>query len=155
MTTLLTRDARAQAPVQTPVLEPFRMMRDLLRWDPFRESAWIPEAPAAFLPGFDIRETPSAYVFKADLPGVRLEDLDIQVLGNRLSIQGKRPAEVREEKETWHLSERSFGVFSRSFTLPEDINAAQVEARLDQGVLTLTVAKSPSAQPQRIQVQGN
>ena len=152
MTTLLTRDARTQAPVQTPVLEPFRMMRDLLRWDPFRESAWTAE-PAAFAPAFEIRETPGAYLFKADLPGIRLEDLDIQVLGNRLTISGRREAEPREDREIWHLAERSFGTFSRSFTLPEDIQAAQVEARLDQGVLTLTVAKSPAAQPQRISIQ--
>lgn len=152
MTTLLTRDARSQAPVQTPVLEPFRVMRDLLRWDPFREVAWTPEA-AAFLPAFEIRETPAAYVIKADLPGIRLEDLEIQVLGNRLSIGGRREAEAREDRETWHLMERAFGAFSRSFTLPEEIQASQVEARLEQGVLTLTVAKSPAAQPQRIQVQ--
>ena len=151
MTTLLTRPART-ATVQTPVLEPFRVMRDLLRWDPFRDAAWTYESSPVFTPAFDVKETASAYVFKADLSGIRLEDLDIQVLGNRLTLAGRREAEGREEQETWHLGERSFGAFSRSFTLPEEINASQVEARLEQGVLTLTIAKSPAAQPQKIRV---
>lgn len=152
MMNLLTRPART-ATVQGPVLEPFRVMRDLLRWDPFRDSAWPYEAAPVFTPAFDVKETPSAYVFKADLPGIKLEDLDIQVLGNRLTLTGRRDSEAREDQESWHLFERSFGSFSRSFTLPEDINAGQVEARLELGVLTLTVAKSPAAQPQKIRIQ--
>ncbi len=152
MMNLLTRPART-ATVQTPVLEPFRVMRDLLRWDPLRDAAWSYEGNPLFSPAFDVKETASAYVFKADLPGIKLEDLDIQVLGSRITLSGRREGEAKEEQETWHLAERSHGNFSRSFTLPEDIDAGQVEARLEQGVLTLTVAKSPAAQPQKIRVQ--
>ncbi len=148
MSTLLTRDR-----AQTPVLEPFRMMRDLLRWDPLREPAWPVEMGATFMPSFEVKETPTAYVFKADLPGIRDEDLDIQLTGNRLTVSGKRETEKHEDHETLHLHERSYGSFSRSFTLPEEISPHKVDAHLVQGVLTLTVMKSPEAQPQKIHVK--
>ena len=149
MTNLLTRDRAAQ----TPVLEPFRMMRDLMRWDPFREAAWPTEMATTFMPSFEVKETPTAYVFKADLPGIKEDDLDIQLTGNRLTIGGKRETEKKEDNETWHLYERSYGSFSRSFTLPEEISANKVDAHLVNGVLTLTVMKNPEAQPQKIRVK--
>lgn len=148
MTTLLTRDR-----AQTPVLEPFRMMRDLMRWDPVREPLWSPEMTTTFMPTFEVKETPSAYIFKADLPGIKEEDLDIQLTGNRLTIGGKRETEKKEDNETLHLWERTYGSFSRSFTLPEEISANKVDAHLVNGVLTLTVMKNPEAQPQKIRVK--
>lgn len=139
---------------QTPVLEPFRMMRDLLRWDPFRETAWpMMEAASSFSPSFEVKETPNAYVFKADLPGIKDEDLDIQLLNNRITISGKREIEHKEDNETYHLHERSFGTFSRTFSLPEEVSVDKVDAHLVHGVLTLTVMKNPEAQPRKIPVK--
>ena len=112
MSNLLTREPRTLTP-QTPVLEPFRMMRELMRWDPFRDNLLALDTQT-FMPSFEVKETPSAYVFKADLPGIKEEDLDIQLLGNRLTIGGKRETDKKEENETWHLIERSYGSFSRS-----------------------------------------
>ncbi|HJV21292.1 MAG TPA: Hsp20/alpha crystallin family protein [Holophagaceae bacterium] len=152
MSNLLTRDARTTTPSQTPVLEPFRMMRELMRWDPFRDNLNTLDTQT-FMPSFEVKETPTAYVFKADLPGIKEEDLDIQLLGNRLTIGGKRETEKKEDNETWHLWERSYGSFSRSFTLPEEIQINKVDAHLVNGVLTLTVMKNPEAQPQKIRVK--
>ena len=151
MSNLLTREPRTITP-QTPVLEPFRMMRELLRWDPFRDNV-LPFEPQTFMPSFEVKETPTTYVFKADLPGIKEEDLDIQLLGNRLTVGGKRETEKKEDNETWHLIERSYGSFSRTFTLPEEITANKVDAHLVNGVLTLTVMKNPEAQPQKIRVK--
>src|SRR5262249_14640241 len=88
--------------------EPFRMMRDLLGWDPFREMAtFVAHGPAMFAPSFEIKETKENYVFKADVPGVKESDLEITLTGNRLTISGKREAERKEQNETYYAYERS------------------------------------------------
>lgn len=153
MPNLVTRTTHT--PTHTPVLEPFRMMRDLLRWDPLRDANWpLMEQSASFMPNFEVKETPNAYVFKADLPGIKDDDLDIQLLNNRLTVNGKRESEVKEDNETYHLLERSYGTFSRTFTLPEDVSIDKVDAHLVNGVLTLTVLKNPEAQPRKIPIKG-
>ncbi len=137
-------------------LDPFRMMRDLLRWDPFREMvpfALEERALANFVPQFDVKETKDAYVFCADLPGVKEGDLDISLTGNRLTISGRREEEARDESDTWYVYERSSGNFTRSFTLPEGIDAGSVGANLDNGVLTVSIKKKPEAQPKKIEVK--
>src|SRR5438067_13730413 len=80
--------------------DPFRMMREMLRWDPFREmtpytGGGLQEGGLGFVPQFEVKETKDAYIFKADLPGVKEEDLDISLTGNRLTVSGKREAEQR------------------------------------------------------------
>jgi HSP20 family protein len=138
--------------------DPFQTMRELMSLDPFRElmpRLWRgEEIGAVYAPAFDVKETKDAYMFKADLPGIREEDLDINITGNRLTVSGKREAEQVEESETYFCSERTYGSFSRSFTLPEGIKADQVRAELKEGVLALHVPKTPEAQPKRISVSG-
>lgn len=138
--------------------DPFRMMREMLRWDPFRElapSGWEGRlAGGTFIPQFDVKETKDGYLFRADLPGVKESDLDISLSGNRLAINGRREEEERrEEGDTWYLYERSYGSFTRSFTLPDDIDPDSVEANLKEGVLTVLVHKKPEAQPRKINVK--
>ncbi len=137
--------------------DPFQTMRDLMRWDPFAEMTprlWRgPEV--SFVPAFDVRETKDGYLFKADLPGFKEQDLDISLTGNRLSIAGKRESENVEESDTYYCSERSYGSFSRTFTLPEGIDADQVEADLKDGVLSLKVHKTAAAQPKKVSLRGN
>jgi HSP20 family protein len=139
-------------PLQANALEPFRLMRNLLRWDPYRDFPLADEAASAFMPSFDVKETPDAYVFTADMPGIRKEDLDIQLAGNRLSISGRREAESAGEQGPVYAQERSFGSFSRTFALPEEVESAQVAAELKDGVLQLRVPKSPEVQPRKITV---
>ena len=151
MAELMTRTRTEPASLQ--VYEPFRALRELMRWDPFRESLALGDRASAFVPSFEVRETPTAYTFKADLPGIKEDDLEVQLLGNRLTISGKRETEQREDNETLHLCERSYGSFSRSFTMPEEVSAAKVDAHLQNGVLTLMVMKSPEAQPRKVPVK--
>jgi HSP20 family protein len=134
--------------------DPFRAMRELLRWDAFNDlaPAWPPLAEAAFSPDFDVKETKEAFVFSADLPGVKDADLEVRVAQNRLSISGKRESEKTEKGDTYYTTERSYGSFTRSFTLPEGIDADRIRAELKQGVLTLSVPKKPEAQPKKIDV---
>ena len=133
-------------------VEPFSLMRNMLRWDPFRELDFRPEAANGFMPSFDVRETAEGYVFQADMPGIRQEDLDINLTGNRLTITGKREAEERKEGENYFTLERSFGSFSRAFNLPDGVDATRVDAVLKEGVLTLTVPKVPEVQPRKISI---
>jgi HSP20 family protein len=130
------------------------MMRDLFRWDPFREmeplGGWSEQV---FSPDVEFKETKEAYIFKADLPGVQEKDLEISVTGNRIQISGKREEEETREDDRYYAYERSYGSFTRSFTLPEGANAEDVTADLKDGVLIVRVAKRPEAHGRRIAVQ--
>jgi len=149
MSILRTRTPQA-VPATAATLEPFRLMRDFLRWDPLLD--YGPGAPTAFMPSFDVKETPDAYQFRADLPGILEAELEISLEGNRLTVAGKRDEESMKEGERIHLSERSHGTFSRTFSLPEDVEGEKVVAELRNGVLTLMVPKRPEVRPRKINV---
>ena len=150
---LIRREQRQTPATLAPAFEPFGLMRNFLRWDPFRDLDFNLDLQTAFTPSFDIRETPEAYVFEADLPGIKREDLDINLTGNRITITGKREARVKKEGENLFMMERSQGSFTRSFNLPDGVDAGRVNAELKDGVLTLTLAKVPEVQPKRIQIK--
>ena len=150
MNILRTRTPQVQ-PVTAATLEPFRLMRDFMRLDPLREFELNAPA-AAFMPSFDVTEGPDAYAFKADLPGIQQADLEISLEGTRLTVAGKREAEPLKEGERSHLFERSHGTFSRTFTLPEDVEGEKVVAELRNGVLSLMVPKRPEVRPKKISV---
>lgn len=133
--------------------DPFRLMRDMLRWDPYRElDPVFGGAERAFAPTFEVSETKDAYVFRADLPGVKDADLEISLTGNRLTISGRREQERHEQGDTFYASERAYGSFTRAFTLPEGIDGENVNADLKNGVLTLTVPKKPEVQPRKVSI---
>lgn len=128
--------------------DPFSMARELLSWDPFFSG----RPASAFAPPFEVKETIEAFVLKADLPGVAEADLDIAVHNNVLTVSGSRQSEERKDGESYALYERQFGSFSRSFALPDTADGERIEAKLDRGVLTLTIAKKVEAKPRKISV---
>jgi len=135
--------------------DPFRIMREMLRWDPYREiDATFGGQERAFAPTFEVKETKDAYVFRADLPGVKDSDLEISLTGNRLQVSGRREQERQDQGETFYASERSYGSFTRAFTLPDGIDGENVTADLKDGVLTLSVPKKPEVQPRKVAVNG-
>ena len=149
-------DKPAIAPTSEATWDPWRTMRALLSWDPFREMAPFPaleERTLAFAPAFDVKETKDAYIFKADLPGVKDSDLEVTITGNRLTVGGKRESEKEERGERFYTYERNYGSFSRSFTLPEGVDTEKLLASLDKGVLTVTVPKRPEVMPKKIAVK--
>lgn len=133
--------------------DPARQLREWLGWDPFGEMMPM-RGEHGFVPRFDVQETNDAFVFKADLPGVNEDNVDIALTGNRLTISGRRETERKEgdENSRYYVYERSYGTFSRSFTLPEGIDPDNVKADLKNGELTLTIPKKPEVQPKRIQL---
>jgi len=133
--------------------DPYRVMRDMLRWDPFREMAPVLSADVvSYAPAFDVKETKESFVFKADVPGIKEQDIDVNITGNRLTIAGKRDAEKEDKGETFYAYERSYGSFTRTFTLPDQTDAANIKAELKNGELTVVVPKTPAAVAKRIPV---
>jgi HSP20 family protein len=119
---------------------PFRAMRDFLRFDPFREMEPF-QGVEIWNPDFEVTENKDGYVFKADLPGAKVDDITITATGNRLQIAGKREAEKEEKTDTVYTYERQYGTFSRAFTLPDGADLAHAKSELKDGVLVLVVPK--------------
>lgn len=95
----------------------------------------------------DWKETPTEHVFKADLPGLRKEEVKVEIEdGRTLSISGKRQKEEVQTTDTWHRVERSSGQFMRKFRLPENSNVDHVKANVENGVLTVVVPKAETEQ---------
>lgn len=134
-------------------IDPFEMVRELMQWDPFRELGVVGSRNVAFVPSFEVKETKDGYVFKADLPGVKEKEIDISLTGSRLTVSGKREEERKEEEERYFTYERSYGTFSRSFTLPEGVDPESVQAELKDGVLTLNLAKRPEVKARKIELK--
>jgi HSP20 family protein len=148
---LIRRDKR-EVPATRRAQEwnPFRMMDELLRWDPYGTAERL--GGADFLPSFDVRENKDAYVVEADLPGVKEDNVEISLTGNVLQISGHREDENRQEGDQWFVVERSHGQFNRSFSLPEGADADNVKAEMKNGVLKIQIPKRPEVQAKRISI---
>jgi HSP20 family protein len=106
-------------------------------------------------PAVDVLTKDGDVVVRAELPGVKQEDVDITLQDNVLTISGERNVEQEEERGGYHVRERRYGSFSRSFTLPEGLDESKIHARYDNGVLEVTVEGAAAVQePKRIQIEG-
>jgi HSP20 family protein len=141
-------------------LEPFRGLSTLqnqfnrLLNDSFRhgdeESALTTWAPAV-----DIYETPNELVVKADLPDVNEKEIDVRVENNLLTIRGERKFEKSVSEENFLRVERTYGAFSRSFSLPNTVHAEKIGAEYKNGVLTVTLPKREESKPRQVKVTVN
>lgn len=136
------------------VQESVRRLQDLMRVDPFFDLEPVPLIGRAgtFVPDFEIRETRDGIVLRADVPGVSPDDLEITVADDRLRISGKREINEEERGDTWYAAERAYGSFSRVFVLPPAVDASNVQANVENGVLTIQLGKRAESQPRRIEV---
>ncbi|MBV9844785.1 MAG: Hsp20/alpha crystallin family protein [Kutzneria sp.] len=138
------------------------------RWDPLREfedlygqmGRWMDaafgragESGTSWLPAADVSETDEAYLVEVDLPGVKREDITIDLVGNELTVSG----ELKEmEREGWFRRRtRRTGRFEYRVSLPHDVDTDKIDANLADGVLTVRVPKSEAAKPRRITVSGS
>ena len=145
-------------------------MRSIVRWDSFADMERMRhrmdrifgdlrpwrlaprvDAQIGHFP-LDISETDEAFEVEAALPGVKPEDVEIQVHGDTVTIKGDSKKEAEEKGKDWLRRERRYGVFARSFTLPTDINAAKASADFENGLLKLRLPKSEAARPKTIKV---
>jgi HSP20 family protein len=129
--------------------DPYSLARELLGWDPFFTTRPV----SAFSPTFEVKETADSFVIKADVPGVEEKDLDVALHNGTLTVSGSRAAEERKDGESYAIYERQYGSFSRSFALPEMADGERVDAKLESGVLTLTIAKKAEAKPRKIAIR--
>ncbi len=105
-------------------------------------------------PAADVVETREAFVIQVDLPGVRIEDVELHVAGRELVVYGAARPERDVDGSVYHTMERLRGVFGRSFRLPRGVDSAAVTASLEAGVLTITAPKRRAGGPLRIEVDG-
>lgn len=128
-------------------------------WDPFKDfpftnsalsASSFPQENSAFVSTrIDWKETPEAHVFKADLPGLKKEEVKVEIEDDRvLQISGERNVEKEDKNDQWHRVERSSGKFMRRFRLPENAKMDQVKAAMENGVLTVTVPKEEIKKPE-------
>jgi HSP20 family protein len=107
----------------------------------------------AWAPALDISERKDAYLVTVELPGIELDDLEITMEDGLLTIQGERHFAHESSEQQFHRVERRYGAFRRAITLPAQVQAEQIEASFDNGVLQIVVPKMEEAKPKRIQVR--
>jgi HSP20 family protein len=143
----------------------------IVRWDPLREVVSLQSrlnslfqdygrgqdegdalVAAAFAPPVDIYEDDKKLILKLEVPGVKQDDIDIQVEGRTLTVRGERKFSSEEKQENFHRVEQRYGTFSRSFTLPNSVDTENVKATYDAGVLQIELLKKAEAQPRQIKI---
>ena len=146
----------------SPSWDPFREMEEMQnrlsslfgrRWPPWRDEPEEGFTLTEWMPPVDIEESDREYLIKAELPGMKKEEVKLKVEGGTLSISGERTAEKEEKDKTYHRVERSYGAFSRSFTLPEGALAEKISAEFKDGVLMVHLPKDEKAKPRAIEVK--
>jgi HSP20 family protein len=140
----------------------------LVRWDPGRELDTLQtdlnrvfdsffggranDATPRWIPAMDLVETGDHLVLKADLPGLDRDDVGIEIKDGVLTVSGERKTEHEDSSNGYHRVERAYGRFSRSLSLPEGVDADQVQADFDQGVLEVRIPKPAERKPHRVQI---
>jgi HSP20 family protein len=139
---------------RNPFEEMERMSRQLnLLSTAMLGSIGLPSSPSPVFPAVNITEDSEKYFVRAELPGLKADEIVLQVSGRNLSISGERKIQSEGENAKYHRREREEGSFSRVIGLPGDINAGSVEANMVNGVLTVAVAKSEASKPKKIAVK--
>src|SRR6266480_5719825 len=145
----------------------------IVRYDPFRDLRSLQEevnrlftgnvgrsfdeegiARGAWSPSVDIYENKEQIVLEAELPGMNREDFDLSVENNVITLRGERQFEKKDESDNYHRVERSYGSFTRSFTLPQTVSAEGATAEYSNGVLRVTLPKREETKARRIEISG-
>ena len=146
-------------------------MTALTRWEPFRDLMTLQDrlnrmfnepysgftnqeslTAGAFVPPVDVYEDEHSIRLKMEVPGIDEKDIDIRLENNLLTVRGERKLESETKQENYHRMERSYGSFTRSFSLPSSVNPEDVKASYSRGVLTIHLGKRAEARPKQIKV---
>src|SRR5436309_8414485 len=144
-------------------------MAVLTRWDPFREFSTLQDrmnrlfqqsygehdealTTSTFAPPVDVYEDEHNVTLKIEVPGIDEKDIDVRIENNTLTVHGERKFEKEEKEENFRRVERQYGSFTRSFTLPNTVDAEQVQAHYEKGILKVQLAKKAEAKPKQIKV---
>jgi HSP20 family protein len=145
----------------------------MIKYDPFRELKGLQDemnrlfnvgfsrsgngediVRGAWTPSVDIFENKDKIVLEAELAGMKPEEVDISIENNVITLRGERKFEKNEESENFHRIERSYGAFTRSFTLPRTVVGDEADAAFNNGVLTITLPKREEAKARKIEIKG-
>lgn len=138
----------------------------LVRWDPFREMAGFgermnrmfgefsrePASTTSWSPAVDIVENGEELILKAELPGMKKENITVHVEDNVLTLRGERKFEKETKEENYHRVEREYGSFVRSFALPSNVDESRIRAEYKDGLLTLSLPKLAASKPKEIKI---
>lgn len=129
------------------------------RWEDFFNRPFLPVMrrffggePGLWSPNIDVVEKENEYLIKAELPGVKEEDVEVSLTGDMLTISGEKQEESEEERKGYYYSEASYGSFSRSLTIPSNVDPDSIEANFNNGILEVSLPKIAEAKPRRVQV---
>jgi HSP20 family protein len=126
-------------------------------WESLFDRFWGPagrQEEQEFVPSVDVKETDDALQITAEAPGLKPEEMDITLTGDVLTIKGEKKAQRQDDRSGYHLVERRYGRFQRSFRLPVEVDREQLSATSQDGVLTITLPKAAKSGPARIEVKG-
>jgi HSP20 family protein len=139
---------------QNPLEEMERMINqmDLLTRAMFGGRPEMRLSPSSVFPAVNITEDKGSYIVRAELPGIKTDELDLQINGRNLTISGERKIQFEGEDAKYHRREREAGKFSRAIRLPGDIDSNSVEAKMVNGILTVVMSKSEASKPKQISV---
>ena len=145
----------------------------VIRWDPFRDLNTLqdrmnrmfedanrggrpddPVSTTSWSPSVDIFETENSITVKAEVPGVKQDDIELSLENNVLTLKGERRFEKDTNDENYHRIERAYGTFSRSFSIPAVVDEDNIAADYKEGVLTITLPKTEKARPKQIAISG-
>lgn len=144
-------------------LTPWKPMRELddlerhfedLFGRSFLPTAWgrLPLEQRGWTPAIEVFEKEDRFLVKAELPGMKEEDIDVSAVGDTLTIKGERKAESEVKEEDYYCCERSYGSFFRSIALPSHVDAGKIEASYEDGILEVSLPKIPEVKPKKISV---
>jgi HSP20 family protein len=129
------------------------------RWEDVFERPFLPSMRRFFgnmggewTPNIDVVEKENEYLIKAELPGVKEDDVEVSLTGDMLTISGEKEEEAEEEKKGYYYAESSYGSFSRSLTIPSNVDPDSIEANFNNGVLEVSLPKTAEAKPRKVRV---
>jgi HSP20 family protein len=133
-------------------LPDIRLLDD--RFDRLVERAFGRDRQAPWMPAMDVYETDDKVVVTVEIPGVKAEDVEVSVEDSTLTVSGTREFASEVTQESYHRIERRYGSFSRAVSLPPQVDTGKVDARFEDGVLSIDVPKIEKAKPKKIQIKG-
>ena len=139
----------------TPIFSELASTRDRLNRIFGHDDVWEPGnalMTTDWLPAVDVAETENAFTIRAELPGIEPKDVSVTVDNNVLTVKGERHADTEIKKENYYRMERAYGTFSRSFSLPEFVDAGTVNAEFKNGLLVLTIPKKAAAKSRTVEI---
>jgi HSP20 family protein len=139
-------------------ITPWRPFREMEEWerrfdDLIGRPLWrLPVEERGWMPALDVFEKDDRFVVKAELPGIKEDDIHVSVVGDTLSIKGEKKTETQVKEEDYYRSECSYGGFYRSIPIPSNVDASKIEACFEDGVLEVALPKSAKVKPKKIAV---